>query len=265
MRQLDGPRPYRSAEADPQLWSSREEVRDVAEEQRNIWCEPINPIIKWPHTVLYIIFVCVCHQCHIERFITLVFHSISSETAYAEVHWTSLKSNLTQNGCVFVLCEGCSSYLHCRLLDQCTLLGHTRSKINTCGMENVSLDPFTFSRLHGHISEVARFQRNVFMSVLSLSSKSNPHMCSWNSHHWEDMIALKCEIVWMCRMIASCCKDVLCQNTLWKATSWGTVFGYPEITRQPTENEIKLRSLTPRSTAYKGWPGSADFVALCPH
>ena len=65
MRQLDGPRPYRSAEADPQLWSSREEVRDVAE-QRTFGVSAKNPIIKRVTAESF----CACHQCHIERFIT---------------------------------------------------------------------------------------------------------------------------------------------------------------------------------------------------
>ena len=132
---------------------------------------------------------------------------------------------------------------------------------------------FTFSRLHGHISEVAKLHvsRGMFSCPCWAWALNRILTCVHGIHItekiWIHMIALKWIEMWMCRMIAWCCKDfdVLCQNTLWKATSWGTVFGYPEITRQPTENEIKLRSLTPRSTAYKGWPGSADFVALCPH
>lgn len=166
---------------------------------------------------------------------------------------------------------------HGRIIRLLTLLGHTRLKIKKSIHVAWKMLPWCLLSLFlgkKMVTSVkgARFQRNVFMSVLSLSSKSNlihnfSHVFTSLRRYDIHMIALKWIEVWMCRMIASCCKDfdVLCQNTLWKATSWGTVFGYPEITRQPTENEIKLRSLTPRSTAYKGWPGSADFVALCPH
>ena len=31
VRQLEPPRPYRQAEVDPKLWSSKEEIRDMAE------------------------------------------------------------------------------------------------------------------------------------------------------------------------------------------------------------------------------------------